>query len=106
MFSLFEVLEMRGRLKRIQKEGSVILLNLTDGGSALAKVSSVGLATVVIDIVDEDEETWLANYIFPISIINYVNLRSTERARAKFINQSPEEDCIGCQEIADELDDE
>lgn len=106
MFSIFEVLEMRGRLKRIQKEGLTVVLHFMDGGMTIAKVNSVGLTTVELDIVDEhDEETWLANYVFPISLVSYVNIHSTDRARTKFINQV-EETCEDCQEVIDEVDED
>lgn len=107
MFSIFEVLEMRGRLKRIQKQGLTAVFYFSDGGMTIAKVNSVGLTTVTLDIVaDEDEETWLADYIFPISLINYVNINSVDRARTKFMFQSGEtcEDCEN--EVREEADED
>lgn len=106
MFSIFELLEMRGRLKRIQKEGLTAVFYFSDGGMAIGKVSSVGVTTFVLDMVDDqDEETWLADYIFPISLINYVNIHSVDRARTKFMFQSGET-CEDCKEVAEEADED
>lgn len=87
MTNLFTTLELRAILKRYLKSERVLIIQINGSEPFFVKVNRLGWFTVTLDVLDTDEETWLATEIIPIRDILCINESSVERCRMQLIYQ-------------------
>lgn len=90
MLELFLSFSMRKKLKKYKKTGEPILISLSRY-AVIATVSEVGLFTATIQILDADEETWLAEEILPICSIEGICTKSVLRGKRKLMISNGED---------------
>lgn len=87
MFNLLTALSMRAHLNRYKKSGEPVMCIFADGGMIAVTVSKVNLMSVTLEFLEEDEETWIGRYVFPLSFIVGVNETSVGRARRRLMKE-------------------
>ena len=84
---------MRGKLKEYLKTEKVVAMQVGACEPVFVRVKSLGWFTVTLDVLDTDEETWLATEVVSIKDIFSINESSIQRARVRlmFENADPSE---------------
>lgn len=90
MLELFVTLSMRRQLKRFVKTGDPVLVQLYNDMSLIAIVSKVNFFTATFQILDIDEETWLAEEVMPIHCVMGLCTKSVNRVRRKLMIENGE----------------
>ena len=93
MLMLFTVLEMRKKLIGYHQTEKIIAMQVASCDPVFVKIKEVGWFTVTLDVLDADEETWLATEVVAIKDVFSINESSIQRARIRlmFENSSPAE---------------
>ena len=109
MFNLLTALSMRAHLRRHQKAGEPVICFFADGGSIPVRVAEVKLLSVVLDFLDEDEETWIGRYVFPLAFVLGLNESSVQRSRRRLMKEHDgvemESTEVAVYEVQDDEDD-
>jgi hypothetical protein len=79
---LFTALALRSRLKRAQAAGTNVCLFYKNGAEDIVRLIDVGWFTLRIDVLADDEQTWIARSVVKLFDIDGFNEKSTRRARA------------------------
>lgn len=106
MLDLLSSLSIRGYLKQARKNQTVIGL-VTQGYEAFpCRVKKVNWFTVEVDVLSDDEETFLATQVHSIHQIQYVDLQNVVRFKIKLMAQSLNGQQIEREEVILDEDDE
>lgn len=85
MLDLLTVLSLRNHLKRAMKANQVVLLHIDGYNAVVCHVKSTGYFTFTVTVLDDDQETVLAEHTFAYKYLRGIDVNNVYAFKAKLV---------------------